>query len=300
MFRERKRGTILVQSRRRNPLEDQDDGESGPAIIDDSASEEAGSDDDIQLSGSDNDDEDDEDEPPPSNDLNLQHKTGAHSKRSVSQLTPETYDRLEDDTLQENDPLDLGASNRSVGPGKVSDTAIMLNGFKDIPNDDEGDATGEPPMQFDELDDSISFEPRPSSHAKTSSSVSSTRGMSSSRGSSRDRPDRETYWQRRNREKEEYKKRLEDPMFTPYVGEFFMHDSRNKRPFDSLNQFVGHRGRGRGRGGFRGNAQRDTTTRNDPPQEVLWGHDGFEELEPRQSSQPATSKVYFLFCPIQL
>jgi len=300
MSRERKRGTKLVQSRRRNPVEDQDDGESGPAILDDSASEEANSDDDIQLSGSDNDDEDDEDEPPPPpNDLNPQHKVGDNSNARVLQ-PPGSDDRLENDSFQGNDSLDLGSSNGSVGPGKVTDTVIMLNGFKDIPNEEEIDATGETPMQCDELDDSISFEPRPSSHAKTSSSVSSTRGMSSSRGSSRDRPDRETYWQRRNREKEEYKKRLEDPMFTPYVGEFFMHDSRNKRPFDSLNQFVGHRGRGRGRGGFRGNAQRDTTTRNDPPQEVLWGHDGFEELEPRQSSQPATSKVYFLFCPIQL
>jgi len=300
MSLERKRGIKLVQSRRRNPLEEQDDGESGPAIIDDSASEQGNSDDDLQLSGSDNDDEEEEDEPlPPPRDLNPQQKIRDNSKGSVSPSTSKTYARLRDETFQANDFVDLGASNGSVGPGKVSDTTIMLNGFKDIPNEEEGDIAEETPMQFDELDDSISFEPRPSSHAKTASSVSSTRGMSSSRGSARDRPDRETYWQRRNREKEEYKKRLEDPTFTPYVGEFFMHDSRKRRPFDSLNQFGGPRGRGRGRGGFRGNAQRDTMTRNDHPQEeALWGHDGFEELEPRQSSQPASSKVYQFICLI--
>ena len=73
MSLERKRGTKLVQSRRRNPLEEQDDGEAGPAIIDDSASEEANSDDDLQLSGSDNDDEEEEPSPSPQN-LNPQQK----------------------------------------------------------------------------------------------------------------------------------------------------------------------------------------------------------------------------------
>ena len=292
MSLERKRGTKLVQSRRRNPLEEQDDGEAGPAIIDDSASEEANSDDDLQLSGSDNDDEEDEPSPSP-RDLNPQQKGRDNSKRSVSSPKSQSYDRLQDETLQGTNFVNLGAPNGPVGPGKVNDTTIMLNGFKDIPNEEEVDGSYETPLQFDELDDSISFEPRPSSHAKSGSSVSSTRRMSSSRGNSRDRPERETYWQKRNREKEEYKKRLEDPTFTPYVGEFFMHDSRKRRPFDSLNQFGGPRGRGRGRGGFRGNGQRDTLTRNDHPQEeTLWGHDGFEELEPRQSSQLATSKAY--------
>ena len=139
-------------------------------------------------------------------------------------------------------------------------------------------------MHFDELDDSISFEPRPHPMRNLPPLYRLLVGYRHQEGA-RDRPDRETYWQRRNREKEEYKKRLEDPTFTPYVGEFFMHDSRKRRPFDSLNQFGGPRGRGRGRGGFRGVGQRDTMTRNDPPQEEgLWGHDGFEELEPRQSS----------------
>jgi hypothetical protein len=296
MSLERKRGTKLVPSRRRNAPEEQDDGESGPAIIDDSASE-ANSDEDLQLSDSDNDEEEDEDETLPSpRVLNSGQKTKDNSKGSGSTFTTENY-RLQNETLQGNDLVDLGAIN-GVGRGKVSDTTIMLNGFKDIPNE-EGDVTEENPLQFDELDDSISFEPRLSSHTKTPLSVSSTRGMSSSRGTSRDRPDRETYWQRRNREKEEYKKRLEDPTFTPYVGEFFMHDSRKRRPFDSLNQFGGPRGRGRGRGGFRGNAQNDTMARNDPPrEEALWGHDGFEELEPGRSSKAATSKVYQFVCLI--
>lgn len=282
MSRERTRNTKLVQSRRQNPLEE-DDAETGPAIIDDSASE-ANSDDDLQLSGSDNDDEEEPQQQDP------KPKTREHLKDGVSQPTSESCAVLEDDTLQGVDFADLGASNGSVGPEKVTDTAIMLNGFKDIPNE-EGDVAEESGMQFDELDDSISFEPRPS-HVKTSSTSSSTRGVPSARGTARDRPDRETYWQRRNRDKEEYKKRLEDPTFTPYVGEFFMHDSRKRRQFDSLNQFGGARGRGRGRG-LRGNTQRETMTRNDAPQEPLWGHDGFEELEPRQS-QPGSSKV----CPV--
>jgi CASC3/Barentsz eIF4AIII binding len=279
MSRERKRSAKLVQSRRQGASEEEDN-ETGPAIIDDSASE-AASDGDFQLSGSDDDEDDEEHDPHPN------QKTRDDLKGSVSPPTSEIYDRLEDDTLHGVEFVKLGASNGSVRPEKVNDTAIMLNGFKDIPTT----------MQFDELDDSISFEPRPS-HTKTTS-TSSTRGMSSSssRGGARDRPDRETYWQRRNREKDEYKKRLEDPTFTPYVGEFFMHDSRSKRrQFDSLNQFGGPRGRGRGRGrGFRGSVQRDRgsvqreTTRDDQSQEAIWGHDGFEELEPQQ---PTSSKVH--------
>ena len=73
-----------------------------------------------------------------------------------------------------------------------------------------------------------------------------------------------------------------------------MHDSRKSRQFDSLNQF-GPRGRGRGRGrgarGFRGGFQRDLPGRNGVQEESSWGHDGFEELEPQQSSRPGSSRV---------
>jgi CASC3/Barentsz eIF4AIII binding len=280
MSRERKQTTRLAQSRRQNQLEDDDvDNETGPAIIDDSASD-VNSDDDLQLSGSDNDDDDDEEEDGPPK------KTRDPSKDSIP--TSESYDRLEDDTLQGNDFVDLAASNTSVGPDNLTDTAIIMNGFKDIPVEEEETTS----MQFDELDDSINLEAQPSDSKTTPESSTHLPPSTSKRGGLRGRPDRETYWQRRNRAKEEYKKRLEDPTFTPYVGEFFMHDSRKERPFDSLN----HRG-GRGRGRvFRGRVYRDSPARNDQPQEDAWGHDGFEELEPRQKG---TSKVcLYLFCLI--
>ena len=283
MSRERKQK--LAQSRRRNALEEEDvdNNESGPAIIDDSGSE-ANSDEDLQLSGSDNDDDEDGEED--------ENQKGAEtlkdtSKRSIS--TSESYDRLEDDTLQGKDFVDLAASNGSVGPADVTDTAIILNGFKDIPAEDE-DAVSDAPLQFDELDDSISFEPRLSHTKATSASFARGAPSSITRGGARDRPDRETYWQRRNREKEEYKKQLEDPTFTPYVGDFFMHDSRRKRQFDSLNQVGGPRGRARGSRGFRGRVLRELPGR-DVPAEPAWGHDGFEELEPQHSPKVKTSWV---------
>jgi hypothetical protein len=282
MSRERKQK--LAQSRRRNALEedDVDNNESGPAIIDDSGSE--ANSDDLQLSGSDNDDEDGEED----ENQKVAETLKDTSKRSIS--TSESYDRLEDDTLQGNDFVDLAVSNGSVGRTNVTDTAIMLNGFKDIPTEEEEDAVSDAPMQFDELDDTISFEPR-LSHTKATS-TSSARGApsSSTRGGTRDRPDRETYWQRRNREKEEYKKQLEDPTFTPYVGDFFMHDSRRKRQFDSLNQVAGPRGRGTHGRGFRGRVLRELPGR-DVPAEPAWGHDGFEELEPQHSPKVKTSRV---------
>jgi len=283
MSQERRRSPKLAQARRRPTTRDEDESDGndvGAGIIDDSASE-APSDDELQLSASDN--EDDAEEGP--NDG--KGKVREHSKDSVSPPTSESYDRLEDDTLQGGDFIDLAASNGSVGPAKVTDTAIMLNGFKDIPKEETA-VEEDTAMHFDELDDSISFEPRPSD--KKPVSRPSTRGtpLSTTRGGgARDRPDRETYWQRRNREKEEYKKRLEDPTFTPFVGEFFMHDSREKKQFDSLNQFGTPRGRGRGRGGrgFRGGPPRDMPSRDEVPREALWDHAGFEELEPQPPPQ---------------
>jgi CASC3/Barentsz eIF4AIII binding len=291
MSRERKRSTKLAQSRRRNQIEyeDVDNNEVGPAIIDDSASD-ANSEDDIQLSGSDNDDDDEEEDE--ERDPNSDQKTKGYTKESISLPTSESYDRLGDDTLPGGGVVGSSASNRPSKLKKANDTIIMMNGFKDIPIEEDG-STHEDAMQFDELDDSISFAPRqadtkPSSTATIRAAPSATR-----RGSARERPDRETYWQRRNREREEYKKRLEDPTFTPYVGEFFMHDSRKKRQFDSLNHSLGPRGKGRGRG-FKG-AHRDTAGKSDSQQEGLWGHDGFEELEPRQSSRAGSSKVRLSF-----
>jgi hypothetical protein len=291
MAQERRRSPKLAQSRRRHTPHGDDESDEnetgGQQLIDDSGSE-TNSDDELQPSGSDNEDE--VEEQPQEEDV--KSKVREHSKDSESPPTAESYDRLEDDTLHGVGFVDLAASNGSVGPtSKVTDTAIMLNGFKDIPKD-ENDVEEEDAMQFDELDDSISFEPRQSD--KKPVSTSSIRGTPSSlfRGAARDRPERESYWQRRSREKEEYKKRLEDPTFTPFVGDFFMHDSREKKQFESLNQFGGPRGRGRGRGGrgFRGGPPRDVPVRDDPPQEALWGHDGFEELEPQPT--PYT-KVYF-------
>jgi len=279
----------LAQSRRRNVLEedDGDNNETGPAVIDDSASD-ANTDDDLQLSGSDNEDEEEEEEA-----VDQSRPAAVNAgKGSVSPPTSESYDRLEDDTLQGGDFVDLAASNGSVGAAKLTDTAVILNGFKDIPTE-ENDGASEGAMQFDEWDNTT-FEPLPSQKTQTTIAQPPSRGRG--RGGARDRPDRETYWQRRNREKEEYKKRLEDPTFTPYVGEFFMHDSRKNRQFDSLNQF-GPRGRGRGRGarGFRGGFQRDLPGRNGVQEESSWGHDGFEELEPQQSSRPGSSRVFPLY-----
>jgi hypothetical protein len=290
MSRERKRNTKLVQSRRKI-LPEEDDGETGAAIIDDSASE-ANSDDDLQLSGSDNDEdeEDKEEEIPQQHDDGLNQKTKTHSKRNVPLPTSESY------PSQGIDFTDVGDSNGSGGSGgsgKLTDTAIMLNGFKNVLSEGEGDLEDEAPIQFDELDDSISFEPR-LSDGKTASSSSPTRATPSARGAARGRPDRETYWQKRNKDKEEYKKRLEDPTFTPYVGEFFMHDSRNRRQFDSLNQLGGARGRGRGRG-FRGNVQRASLTRDEASQEPFWDHDGFEELEPHQSQAEYSKACHIVF-----
>lgn len=285
-FMSRERKQKLAQSRRRNVLEEEDgdNNETGPAVIDDSGSE-ANSDDDLQLSGSDNEDEEEE--------VEGEHETGQTTvnevKGSVSPPTSESYDRLEDDTLKGSDFVDLAASNGSVGATKLTDTAVILNGFKDIPTEDNSGAS-DGAMQFDEWDNTT-FEPLPSQKA-VAPTQPPPRGRG--RGGARDRPDRETYWQRRTREKEEYKKKLEDPTFTPYVGEFFMHDSRKNRQFDSLNQ-MGPRGRGRGRGGrgVRGGFQRDIPGRNGVQEESAWGHDGFEELEPQQSSRPGSSKVRF-------
>lgn len=285
MSRERTRGSKLAQSRRRNDLED-DDGETGPAIIDDSASE-VGSDQDLQLSASENEEED-EDEEGPNQKGDVDRNQIA--KASASPPTSDGYDRLEDDTLNGKDFVDLAASTGSVGATrKVTDTEVILNGFKDIPT--EEDVTSDHALNFDELDDSISFEPRPSEVAAKTSSPSRGAPLSRLRGAARGRPDRETYWQRRNKEKEEYKKRLEDPTFTPFVGDFFMHDSRKNRQFESLNQSGGLRGRGRGARGLRGAVQRGTSGKRVHQDEPLWGHDGFEELEPERLSKTSSTRV---------
>lgn len=282
MSQERKASSKLARARRQNEFDEEDgEQETGPAIIDDSASE-GNSEDELQLSGS--DEEEEEEEETKETEPKLPPKVREISKGSTSPPTSDSYDRLEDDTLQGTDFVDLAASNGSVGPANVTDTLTILNGFQDIPVDDE--AGVEEPLHFDEIDDSISLDPQPS-HKKTES-VSSTQGTppSSRRGGIRERTDRETYWQKRNREREEYKKRLEDPTFTPYVGEFFMHDSRKRRPFDSLNQVGGPRGRGRGRGGARGGPFREGNGRSNVQQEPQWRHDAFEELEPpRQKSR---------------
>ena len=147
----------LAQSRRRNVIEEEDGdtNETGPAVIDDSASE-ANSDDDLQLSGSDNDDEEEEEE--------VEHEIRPaainETKESLSPPTSESYDRLEDDTLQGGDFVDLAASNGSVGATKLTDTAVILNGFKDIPTEDN-DGASDGAMHFDEWDNTT-FEPLPS------------------------------------------------------------------------------------------------------------------------------------------
>ena len=302
MSRERKRNTKLVQSRRRtNDDEDEiDNSESGPAIIDDSASENE-DDDALQLSGSDDDEAEDEDEDvlpaprhPKAEADEAIDKPREPSKASASPSTSISYDRLQDDTQHGTDFVVLGASNSSMGK-RVTDTSIVLNGFKDIATTVEGDGEEEDAqqaIQFDELDDSISFEPRLGAPEATAHGNDRARSSSSSmRGRGGPRGRRETYWQRRNRDKEEYKKRLEDPTFTPYVGEFFMHDSRGKRQFDSLNHQPGSsggpRGRGQGRRGRGGPIHaREEQMRNHVQEEPVWGHDGFEEFEAPQKTQP--------------
>src|SRR5277367_5704932 len=192
MSQERRRSPKLAQARRRNTTHDEDESDENDtgtaAIIDDSASE-VPSDDELQLSGSDNEDEAEE-EPEDG-----KGKVREHSKDSVSRPTSESHDRLEDDTLQGVDFVDLAALNGSVGPTKVTDTAIMLNGFKDIPKE-ENEVEEDTVMHFDELDDSISFEPRPSDKKPVSMLSTRVTPSSSTRGGARDRPDRETYWQR--------------------------------------------------------------------------------------------------------
>lgn len=279
MSREHTRSSKLAQSRRRNDPED-DDGETGLPIIDDSASE-AGSDDDLPLSVSDNEDEDEEHEEA---DEKGDVETKEAQKESASPPTSERYDRIEDDTLNGRNFVDLAASTGSVGENsKVTDTSIMMNGFKDIPAEEQ--STADNTINFDEIDDSISFEP---TVTETGSRVPSRGGRPSrSRGTTRGRPDRETYWQRRNKEKEEYKKRLEDPTFTPVVGEFFMHDARKNTQFESLNQPQGIRGRGRGGRGFRGGPPREGVGRRVHQDEPVWRHDGFEELEPERTKSPS-------------
>ena len=288
MSQERRRSPKLALARRRHTAQEDDESDendSAAPLFDDSASE-APSDDELHLSGSDNED-DGEEEPE-----DAKRKVREQSKRRELSPISDGYRRLEDDRLQGIEFVELAGSNGSVGRTKVTDTTIMLNGFKDIPTE-ENNMEEDGAIHFDELDDSISFEPRASQ--KKTVSTSTTRGTpsSSTRGGTRERPDRETYWQRRNREKEEYKKRLEDPTFTPFVGEFFMHDSRERRQFNSLNQFGTPRGRGRGRGGrgFRVGPQRDPPPRDDS-QEALWDHAGFEELEPQP---PPQTKVYLSF-----
>src|SRR5579862_1101045 len=283
MSRERIRSSKLAQARRRNDLE-HEDGETGPAIIDDSGSD-IGSDDDLELTVSENEEEEADDvEQDEKNDV----QPNKLAKEVVSPPTSEGYDRLEDDTLNPKDFVDLAASRGSLGESvKVSDTSIIMNGFKGISA--EGESTADNVINFDELDDSITFEPRTSDATRKPSS----RGAppSRSRGASGGRPERETYWQRRNKEKEEYKKRLEDPTFTPFVGDFFMHDSRKNRQFESLNQYSGTRGRGRGGRGFRGGPVREMTSRKVHKEEPVWGHDGFEELEPGKTSKTSSIRV---------
>lgn len=291
MSREHKKITKLAQSRRRNQIEEEDgdNNETGPAIIDDSASD-ANSDDNLQLSGSDNDDEDDEEDE--AQDLNSDQKKREGTKESISPSAVESHDRLGDDSVQGSHFVDSTASKRVSTLGKASDTIIMTNGFKDIPLEEDSSAH-ENVIQFDELDDTISFTPRQPDIKTSSTATIRTTTSSTRRGAARERPDKETYWQRRSREREEYKKRLEDPTFTPYVGEFFMHDSRKRRQFDSLNHVSSPRGKGKGRG--LKSAHRDMTGRGDSQQEGLWGHDGFEELEPLRSPRVASTKVRLWF-----
>ena len=305
MSHERKRNTNLAQSRRR-AIDDEDEidnSESGPAIIDDSASENE-EDDVLQLSGSDDDEAEDEDDvlPAPRHPKTEADEGGKAidkprepSRAGPLPSTSNNYDRLQDDMQHSADFVVLGTSNSSIGK-RVTDTSVMLNGFKDITTTVEGDGDerdAQQAIQFDELDDSVSFEPRARAAETTThgedrprSSPSSVRGRGGPRGR------RETYWQRRNRDKEEYKKKLEDPTFTPYVGEFFMHDSRGKRQFDSLNHQPGNgggpRGRGRGRGGRGGSIHaREEQVRNHVQEEPVWAHDGFEEFfEAPQKIQP--------------
>lgn len=287
MSRERKHSSKLAQSRRQTRPEEEDlDNEAGPAIIDDSGSE-VNSDDDLHVSGSDNDDDEEEDE----DEEQRQQKGVGLSKQTVkSPPTSESHD-----PFKSVESVDLSASNGSVRPLKVTDTTIIMNGFKGVPGESVDGGT-EAAVQFDEMDDSISFEPL-SSDKKYSLSSSNQAHLRPLKRVGR--PDKETFWQRRNREKEEYRKRLEDPTFTPYVGDFFMHDSRRvKREFDSLNQpILKGRGRGRGRGHWpRGSGVQREVGRSDVQQEAQWNHDGFEELEPRPSSRTASLKVHcYLF-----
>jgi hypothetical protein len=279
MSRERTKASKLAQSRRRNDVEDED-GETGPALIDDSASE-LGSEDELHLSVSENEEEDEDDDC-----ANEKGDVEAREtlKSSASPPTSEGYDRIEDDTLNGRDFVDLAASSGSVGTAaKMTDTSIMMNGFKNIPAEEEPTAA-DGAINFDELDDSISLE---LSSETTRNPPSRGGHQSRSRGPARGRPDRETYWQKRNKEKEEYKRRLEDPTFTPFVGEFYMHDARKNTQFESLNQPQGIRGRGRGGRGMRGGPTREAGPRRVHQDEPVWRHDGFEELQPARVKSPS-------------
>jgi CASC3/Barentsz eIF4AIII binding len=255
MSGERARTSKLAQARRRNVLEEED-GE--PALIDESASEAASEDEDaLPLSESEDEEEDD-----------------AGDRTQLAVLNSTGKDSLCAATLNTDSQLVPVFA-------KVADTAVILNGFKDVPAEEDAAVYA---MNFEDIDDTISFEPQSKPSRPSIRGGPPARG----RGPPRGRPERETFWQRRNKDKEEYKRRLEDPTFTPYVGGFFMHDSRKNRPFDSLNQVPG-RGRGRGRG-VRGGV-REMGTRKVHLDEPTWGHDAFQELEAQTANKPAPARV---------
>lgn len=110
----------------------------------------------------------------------------------------------------------------------TADTLVMLNGFTP---DEKGDS-----QEIVEFEEAPPPAPDPQQHVQPEHSAKGAGEMN-----------HETIYQRRAREREEYKAKKEmDPAFVPSRGGFFMHDQRDNNYDQSR---IASLARGRGRGG---------------------------------------------------
>ncbi|KIY46650.1 hypothetical protein FISHEDRAFT_60234 [Fistulina hepatica ATCC 64428] len=159
----------------------------------------------------------------------------------------------------------------------------------------EDEQSGIPTIDFDQFnaEDEAQDSPRPVVSAvrdgDSLSASSASRRASTGDGQPHRRPVGMTA-------RQAYQRRLEnDPSYVPTVGEFWGHDDRLlDKDLRSLSgwwrgKWQGRgRGRGRGRGGFFGSRSDGLTPPNEEdisPVERPWNHDGFDELQRRDTAR---------------
>ena len=203
----------IITSRRRV----EDDGEEEGSVV-------AGIEDDSLSEGSAISDADDDADAEGSD---ISDDGTPRRRHTKSRSDPST--RLEETNGSiEESPIPLKQSSFST---RMTDTETMMNGMKIAGNIDDAEE-----MNFDDIGEQLD---KPQGEDATNQSTTVTTRT-------------ETLIERRRREHEEYKKKMDaDPAFVPNRGGFFMHDHRSAA--HGQNGFrPSIRGRGRGRGAIGG------------------------------------------------